>query len=320
MFGRMQGRGGAIDNPWTGINPALRHADAFLFNLETTIGSGGAPKHKEFVFQSSPEPLASLRTLTRPVAGLANNHTMDFGAAGLAGTLSALDSLGLARAGAGKDVEAAFSPAVMAAGGVDIRMLAAGVDNNLDALARKDWPGIAGINEQRLAQQVSAVRGHSSAVVVMLHWGIEYDTAYQLSEQRLAHALVDAGADLVVGSGPHVLRGLERYRGALICYSLGNLVFDDLRDTETSAGALLRMRVTRRADGGVRKRFALAPLRTRMVLEGPRAPSLEDAVAIADLIASRSADSRVFGHLRAYREDGLYWFDLGGELGGRRRR
>ena len=144
----------------------------------------------------------------------------------------------------------------------------------------------------------------------MLHWGIEYQTMYAPAQRTLARALVDAGADLVVGTGPHVLQGIERYRGALICYSLGNLIFDDLRSAETSAGLLLRMRILSAHGSVARKAFAIAPVRTREKFEGPRAPTLEDAEGIMRMIAARSPDPSVLDRAGVVVEDGLSWFEI----------
>ena len=147
----------------------------------------------------------------------------------------------------------------------------------------------------------------------MLHWGAEYEPDYSTGERNLAHALVDAGADLVAGSGPHVLRGMERYRGSLICYSLGNLIFDDLRNKETSAGVLVRMRVMM-IDGIPRRRtFAIAPLRTDSVSEGPHVPSPADAWTIAAAISSRSPDPWLVDLVHPLRTERLTWFALRGD-------
>lgn len=313
MFGRdAGGERFAVSSsaPWQGISRALEKSDAFLFNLETTIGIGGLPKAKSFVFRSPPQVLDDLKRFGQPVACLANNHSMDFGIQGLTATLEALDAAGIAHAGAGMNAGEALRPALLTIGNSAVSVFSCGVDSDDTALAADMRPEIAPINAENLRKRIDAVRGTSTVVVVMLHWGVEYETVYAPQERRLARALVDAGADLVVGSGPHVIRGIERYRGALICYSMGNLIFDDLASPETSAGILVRMRYVL-SNGSVSQRgFAIAPLRTRAVSQGPGDPSLQDAEGIVAAIAARSPEPAVIERSRLSHEDGLCWFEL----------
>ena len=77
-----------------------------------------------------------------------------------------------------------------------------------------------------LGARVRELRPRVDVVVVSLHWGVEYNQSANAGQIALAHALVDAGADLILGHHPHVVQGLERYKGAVIAYSLGNFVFD----------------------------------------------------------------------------------------------
>jgi poly-gamma-glutamate synthesis protein (capsule biosynthesis protein) len=235
---------------------------------------------------------------------------MDYGIEGLSGTLSALNAAGISHAGAGMSLGEAFRPALLAPGASRIAVFSEGVDNDETAFASVERPGIAPIAVRALRQGIAGVRSASTVVVVMLHWGIEYQTMYAPAQRALAHALVDAGADLVVGTGPHVLQGIERYGGALICYSLGNLVFDDLRSADTSAGLLLRMRVLSVHGSVTRKVFSIAPLRTKQKSEGPRAPTLEDAEGIIRMIAARSPEPSVVDHSGPIAEDGLSWFEI----------
>jgi len=310
MFGRKEAGARPISDPWEGTAAALHHSSLFLFNLETTIGSSGISKHKQFIFQSSPAPLSQLRMLTEAAAGLANNHPMDGGVEGLARTLEALDVFGIAHAGAGVNAEQAFAPLVATVEGISIRVFAAGVDNDSMSFASATRPGIAGINLEVLKDGISAKRDASTLTIVMLHWGVEYQPWYSFSEERIARELIDFGADLVVGTGPHVLRGIERYKDGLICYSLGNLVFDDVKDSRASAGALLRMSATIAHGQILARRFSVAPLRTQTARKGPRVPMPSDARAIIHEVAGLSPRGTGLDESRSMAEDGLLWFGL----------
>lgn len=312
LLDRYDGRTGAKgrdDRRWDALQKAARGSDAFLFNLETTVGEGGHPRDKRFVFRAPADALAPLSRLPRPVAALANNHSMDCGPAGLLATIAALDEAGIEHAGAGATNERARAEARLACPGGDLAVLSAGFDNEASSYSDARGAAIAPVDIDALAERIRACKRDSAAVAVMLHWGAEYDTRYRRSERLAARALVDAGADLVVGSGPHVLRGLEKYHGSLICYSLGNLVFDDLGSEETSASAIVRMTVAP-VPGGRRMHFDLAPLRTREAAEGPSCPKPEDARRIVRDLALRSPEPGLVEASRGRLENGLYWFPL----------
>ena len=301
---------GRDDRRWDALIEAARGSDAFLFNLETTVGEGGRPKDKRFVFRAPARALAPLSRFPHPVAALANNHSMDYGPEGLLATLSALDKAGIAYAGAGATSGQAWAEARIACQGGALSVLSAGFDNDASSFSDSFGAAIAPLDIGMLAERIRACRKKSLAVVVMLHWGIEYDTRYRRSERLAARALVDAGADLIVGTGPHVLQGQESYHGALICYSLGNLVFDDLGSDETSSSAVVRMTVSP-VPGGYKKRFEVAPLRTRNIARGPACPTPEDARRIVQSIAFRSPDQGLIKARPHPKGRGLYWFPAG---------
>ena len=154
MFGRDHRRPTPV-RAWEGIAAALRKSDFFLCNLETTIGTGGVPRDKQFVFRSPPAVLDRLGAFPRAVAGLANNHMMDFGVEGLAGTLAVLDAGSIAHAGAGMNATGADAPAVLSSGGLTIQVFSAGMDNDPRSFAGDALPGIAPISLRVLRQQIA---------------------------------------------------------------------------------------------------------------------------------------------------------------------
>jgi hypothetical protein len=164
--------------------------------------------------------VASLRRAGVDLVNLANNHAWDFGALGYGGTRRALTAVDVAFTGAPGE----------------IRVLRIG-DRRVALLGFASYPWTAPINDPaRVAALVGEAAGMADLVVVLFHGGAEgsdkghvpYGHEHAFGEDRgdvrqFAHVAVDAGADLVLGSGPHVLRGMERYRNRLIAYSLGNL-------------------------------------------------------------------------------------------------
>jgi hypothetical protein len=203
---------------------ALRQADVAIGNLEGTLGSGGTSKCKPsstscFAFQSPPRSARLLRGAGLDDLNVANNHAFDFGAEGQRETLAALTAQRLRWSGRPRQIT------VVRAQGLRIAIL---------GFAPYPWAqSLLDIPAARKLVHRAAAR--SDLVVAMLHAGAEgvshqhvpYGTEYYLGEnrgdeRRFAHALVGAGADLVLASGPHVLRGLELYHQHVIAYSLGN--------------------------------------------------------------------------------------------------
>jgi poly-gamma-glutamate capsule biosynthesis protein CapA/YwtB (metallophosphatase superfamily) len=206
------------------VRGPLRQADLAIGNLEGTLGSGGSSKCSAgstscFAFQSPASSARLLRAAGFDDLNVANNHAFDFGASGQRQTLAALSARRLRWSGRPRQITVARVK------GLRIAIL---------GFAPYPWAqSLLNIPAARKLARRAAER--ADLVVAMLHAGAE-GTAYQHvphgseyylgenrgNERRFAHALVGAGVDLVLASGPHVLRGLELYHGHLIAYSLGN--------------------------------------------------------------------------------------------------
>ena len=245
-----------------GVAGVLRAGDVTLGNLETTLTDGGHSKCAGarsgcFAFRAPPSYGADLRRAGFTVLNLANNHTADFGAEGLADTVAALDAAGLGHTGRPGET------ARVRTGGLTVEIL---------GFAPYPWAESL-LDVSRVRRTVAAAARRSDVVVVTMHAGAEGEAARHvrpgaetyLGEARgdvvaFAHAAVDAGADVVVGHGPHVLRGAEWYRGRLIAYSLGNLSAYGTLSTAGLLRAAAILDVTLAADGSW-SRGRLVPLR-----------------------------------------------------------
>ncbi|HBC94428.1 MAG TPA: hypothetical protein DCZ10_16390 [Pelotomaculum sp.] len=182
-------------------------ADITMVNLENAITDRGYKAPKQFNFRMPPKYTQVLLNGGIDIVNLANNHVWDYGTIGLQDTIAYLDTAGIEHVGAGESIDAAAAPAIIEVKGKRI--------------------GFLGFyfNEGNVEEGVAALRQKSDVVVVNFHWGTErsnYPDGYQVA---LAHRAIDAGADLVIGHHPHVLQGMERYKGGVIAYSLGNFVF-----------------------------------------------------------------------------------------------
>jgi poly-gamma-glutamate synthesis protein (capsule biosynthesis protein) len=231
--------------PWTGLGTVLHEADLAVANLESALTSRGRPLNKPYLIRAHPRWGLTLAEAGLDLVTLANNHALDYGMAGLNETLSTLQGLSVVTVGAGPTEEAAHRPALFSLNGVRVAVLgyaAARWNGSADVPAtdRLAWAEPAAVQTD-----VRAIRDQVDLVVVLLHAGTEYATTPSPDQVAVAHAAVDAGADLVVGHHPHVTQTVERYEQGLIVYSLGNALFDIPRPAAMQ-GDLLRVHATSR--------------------------------------------------------------------------
>jgi poly-gamma-glutamate synthesis protein (capsule biosynthesis protein) len=231
-------------SPWTGLSPLLGDADLAAANLEVALTTHGKPLNKPYAIRADPRWGEALAEAGFDLVALANNHTLDFGDAGHDETLATLKALNIAPVGAGASYAEAHRPARFTLNGVRLAVLAyAGAYWNGSA----DVPAtdrIAWADPQAIRADVQAVHDQVDVLIVVLHAGREYTSRPSSAQVTAAHAAVEAGADLVVGHHPHVTQTVERYRGGLIVYSLGDAVFD-IPFAAAMQGDLLRVAVTR---------------------------------------------------------------------------
>jgi len=183
----------------------------------------------------------------------ANNHALDGRPAGVLENLEALRATGVQVMGTGDTDEEARRAWIAGEGTRCVAIVPATTKLNKppgeaaiayyplrrDRAVRRRATGPK-YQPEALVERVRALAARGCFVVVSIHWGQQYLVPPLPRMRRLAHALADAGARLIVGHHPHVLSALERYRGALIAYSLGNLVFSNPA-REMRRGALLRV-------------------------------------------------------------------------------
>ena len=218
--------------PWGDTLRVLRTADVRIANLECVLAAGGEPApRKTFHFRSEPRNVECLRCAGVDLVSLANNHVLDFGPDAFREMPPLLDAAGILYAGAGMDGEAARRPAVLPAGGTNVGLIAF-TDNQPDWEAEQQ-PGVYYVPvadpDRRTADLLDLVRRtrtRSGLLIVSAHWGANWGSAAPIEHRTLAHALVDAGADVVYGHSPHVFRGVEVYRNRPILYSTGDFVDD----------------------------------------------------------------------------------------------
>ncbi len=236
------------DYPFAQMLPLFNGAQIVFGNLEGPLTHRGTPEQdKKFVFRSPPAKVsAALKNAGFNVVSLANNHTLDYGAEGLAQTLEALDSVGIQYAGAGSDLKAARRPVIFEVDNQRVAILAYSVTLPENFYAGKNRPGTAFAHEEHVRDDVLAARLQADIVLVSFHWGQEGKTDLRDYQTRLGRLAIDSGASAVIGHHPHILQGIERYKDGIILYSLGNFTFGSYSmSSARSAVAKLRFQNSR---------------------------------------------------------------------------
>jgi poly-gamma-glutamate synthesis protein (capsule biosynthesis protein) len=258
------------------VAPLLRSADLAVVNLETAVTERGTAQDKQYVFRAPASAFTALRAAGVDVATAANNHGMDYGPVGLQDTLRAAREARFPLVGAGQDETQAYAPYVATVKGWRVAVL--GATHVLDSKVAAAWtagpahPGLASAyRTERLLRAVRAARRVADTVVVYLHWGTELQACPTARQRTLAHQLVAAGADVVVGSHAHVVLGAGRLGHAYVDYGLGNFVFYASGSGPTTRSSVLTLTV--------RGREVSAARRDPVVLGGGWTRPLEGAAA-----------------------------------------
>jgi len=235
------------------LSGRLRSADLAVVNLECPFTERGEKISKNFNFRARPELASALLAGGVGAVSIANNHMMDYGPVGLMDTLETLDRAKLAHFGAGRTLQEARRAAILERRGIRLALLGYFFlgDHNIEPVevnATEVTPGVAGhhadlrVMKRMLREDVAAARSQADLVIPFFHWGREGNHLPEAYQVELAHLAIDSGAAAVIGSHPHVLQGMELYRGAPIVYSLGNLVFGGNWDPKVKESALVALR------------------------------------------------------------------------------
>lgn len=234
-------------DPFRPFADILKAADKCIGNLECVISTKGTPiPEKNWTFQPHPRVLPVLARHVG-IVSLANNHTGDFGHAAFVEQIDLLDQHHIAHFGGGRNCLQARTPYLVQVKGIRIALLGYNDFHPREFEAGPSWPGVAWCEDAQVLADIAAARSIHKAdlVIPFMHWGEEQVPAND-RQKRLARRMIDAGADMVIGSHPHVTQGAEYYKGRLIVYSLGNFIFDGFREGPSRVGWLLRLRLDRK--------------------------------------------------------------------------
>ena len=216
----------------------MQDADFLIVNNEFPYTErGSAIPGKKFTFRCPPWTAGWIKEMGADIAALANNHINDFGQDGMMDTFDALDEEDIPYIGAGRDLDDAEQTAYCIANGMTTAILNATeierYENPETRGATEDTPGVFRcLYMDRLCEKVREAKEKADFCIVFVHWGTELMPAAESGQYEKAQALVDAGADLIVGAHPHCLQNIEYIDGIPVFYSLGNYFFSaGARDT-----------------------------------------------------------------------------------------
>jgi hypothetical protein len=224
-------------DPFAGIATLLRGASLAAANLECTISNLGSSAQR-YAFRAPERSAQLLHRAGFCAMGLANNHSLDFGAAALDDCASRLSREQIHPSGVGKPGSNAWTPSFFSV--LDGKKMALLAINDVGPAAGRQ---IAAASDRlALNAAITEARAQANLVVCLVHWGVENSEKITDEQHELARWLIDHGVDLVVGSHPHCVQALDSYHGCPIAYSLGNLVFDGAPTVRSwNRGALLEV-------------------------------------------------------------------------------
>lgn len=193
-------------------------------SLSLTSKRGGK---NNYLFTFDRSFAQTLRKHKINLVNLGNNHILDLGRDGLEQTRRYLESAGVNYFGDPVDGQKRFI--VKNIGGIKVGII------NYNQFTK-------GSVEETLGD-LEIVRKQADLVIIYAHWGNEYEKAYGDRIKKWAHTFIDQGADLIIGSHPHVVQGKEKYQGKMIYYSLGNFIFDQYDRGDTCQGLALQVKI-----------------------------------------------------------------------------
>jgi poly-gamma-glutamate synthesis protein (capsule biosynthesis protein) len=235
-------RKSGYDTPFRAVAAELKKGDITLANLEAPIARSGIEfTDKKFRFLAEPELAQALKTSGINLVTLANNHIMDFGDQALAETQQHLEAAGIGWIGAGRNLSEARKAVLCTIKGKRFAFLGYSLTQPTEFYAGRNRPGTAPGLENIFTEDIARARAQADYVIVSFHWGTEGISNVQTYQRTAAHKAIDAGADVIIGHHPHVLRGLERYKRGIIFYSLGNFTFASKSRT-ADYSAIIRLR------------------------------------------------------------------------------
>lgn len=212
--------------PFANLTELFENDDMTLVNLECVLkdDASSMTKNKQYIFRGATAYAQALVDASIEQVNLANNHVIDYQSAGQATTREALEAVGVAYSGYGDLYVWEINGHKIGFGGC------------WETTYKQD-PSVI----QRDVEQLKAAQ--CEVILYSCHWGTEYDPNHNDLQEQMAQAAISAGANILIGTHPHVVQGVDTQEGAVILYSLGNLMFGGTHDMTTFDGMLAQLRL-----------------------------------------------------------------------------
>jgi poly-gamma-glutamate capsule biosynthesis protein CapA/YwtB (metallophosphatase superfamily) len=223
------------------VRSLIERADIAMANFENPAPDNPTWHKSGTRFSAEPRFIDGLKNVGIDYVSLANNHIRDAGGNGLLQTIANIEKRGIAYSGAGKNLAAARTPAILDAAGTKVAILGYdAIASYYHATATKI--GSAGLTAKNVKEDVAAARAAGADLVIVFpHWGTEYDPTPFANQKKLARMIIDSGADMIIGNHAHWAAAMEIYKGKPIWYALGNFVFDQTWSELTMEGITLEL-------------------------------------------------------------------------------
>lgn len=232
------------------VLPELLDKDISITNLELALTTGGKPIDKCGPnLRANPDIMPELAKTGLDVYSVANNHARDWGDESFMETLSHITKAGAKHVGGGRNAAAAADPLRIEIKGLKLAIFS--ICMHCDCDAGVNTPGVNALNTPYNAMDIMKMSREGYKVVVLFHDGKEHVPFPSRRIRNYARAFIDAGASAVIGHHPHIVRGLEIYKGGLIAYSLGNFLFPQRSEANMPApfwfrGYSLRLKINKK--------------------------------------------------------------------------
>lgn len=229
--------------PFREIAYYLNSFDLAIGNLEGPISDKGQNQGSIYSFRADPKTVEGLKFAGFDLVSLANNHMFDWGREALVQTRELLEASRIKAAGAGENYTHANEPAIFEIKGQRLAFLSYTDLYPKSLVATETSAGVSDSSIENIIFNIERLKEKGYWVAVLMHWGEEYQAKSNSQQQKMARAMIESGADLIVGTHPHVPQEVEAYQGKSIVYSLGNFVFDQNFSEETMRGQVVEVEV-----------------------------------------------------------------------------
>jgi poly-gamma-glutamate capsule biosynthesis protein CapA/YwtB (metallophosphatase superfamily) len=212
-----------LNYPLKRLTPIFHGADLVFVNCEGALSDHG----RQVGVNRSPEKFAkTMKASGISIVNLANNHTFDAEERGFQDTIRNLDSVGIAHAGGGRDLADARKPVVIERNGIKLGFISYTQFTNFgeSAFAADGRPGVAPMDPFLIKEDIRKLRPQVDYVLVAIHWSTSVSKVASPENRKLAHDLIDAGADVILGHHPPHPKGIEVYHGKVILYAPSNVL------------------------------------------------------------------------------------------------